>query len=294
MTAGQRLRQVLEQPGILVLPGVYDCIGAKIVEQVGFPAVFTSGFGISGSTLGRPDFGYLTATEMLYSVSRITESVNIPLVADIDTGYGNPLNVIRTVTDIVNMGVGGIILEDQEWPKKCGHFEGKRVISMAEHIEKIKAAVYARGDSGLVIIARTDARAPLGLDEAIRRGRACVEAGADVVFIEAPQSMEDLRAITAAFDDVPLFANMIEGGKTPVLSGQELAEIGFKIVVYPLSGLFAATKAMMNCYRQLFENGTTAGLTDIVSFQDFEEVIEVPKYRQLERNFSVFSDESNQ
>ena len=139
MTAGQKLRQILEQPGILVLPGVYDCIGAKIVEQIGFSAVFTSGFGISGSTLGRPDYGFLTATEMLYTVRRITESVNIPLVADIDTGYGNPLNVIRTVTDIVNMGVAGIILEDQEWPKKCGHFEGKRVIPMAEHIEKISA-----------------------------------------------------------------------------------------------------------------------------------------------------------
>ena len=287
MTAGQQLRQILEQPGTLVLPGVYDCIGAKIVEQIGFSAVFTSGFGISGSTLGRPDYGFLTATEMLYTVRRITESVNIPLVADIDTGYGNPLNVIRTVTDIVNMGVAGIILEDQEWPKKCGHFEGKRVIPMAEHIEKIKAAVHARGDSGLVIIARTDARAPYGLYEAIKRGRACTEAGADVVFIEAPQSMEDLQAIAAAFEDVYLFANMIEGGKTPVLSGKELAEMGFKIVVYPLSGLFSATKAMINCYTQLFENKTTAGLTDIVSFQDFEEIIEVPKYRELEGKFSV-------
>ncbi len=287
MSPGQKLRQILEQPGILVLPGVYDCIGAKIVEQIGFSAVFTSGFGISGSTLGRPDYGFLTATEMLYTVRRITESVNIPLVADIDTGYGNPLNVIRTVTDIVNMGVAGIILEDQEWPKKCGHFEGKRVIPMTEHVEKIKAAVHARDDSGLVIIARTDARAPLGLDEAIKRGRACAEAGADVVFIEAPQSVEDLQAIATAFEDVYLFANMIEGGKTPVLSRDELAEIGFKIVVYPLSGLFSATKAMINCYRQLFEHGTTTGLTDIVSFQDFEDIIEVPKYRELEQKFSI-------
>ena len=135
MSKGHKLRQILEQPGILVLPGVYDCIGAKLVEQLGFEVVFTSGFGISGSTLGMPDYGFLTATEMLYSVGRIAQSVSIPLVADIDTGYGNPLNVIRTVTDVVRLGVAGIILEDQEWPKKCGHFEGKRVISMEEHIE---------------------------------------------------------------------------------------------------------------------------------------------------------------
>ncbi len=286
MSKGHKLRQILEQPGILVLPGVYDCIGAKLVEQLGFEVVFTSGFGISGSTLGMPDYGFLTATEMLYSVGRISQSVSVPLVADIDTGYGNPLNVIRTVTDVVRLGVAGIILEDQEWPKKCGHFEGKRVISMEEHIEKIKAAVHARGESGLVIIARTDARAPLGLEEAIRRGRAYFSAGADVVFIEAPQSIEDLKAIAASFEDAPLFANMIEGGKTPFLSGKELEELGFKIAVYPLSGLFAATKAMSTCLRQLKEQGTTAGLKDILSFQEFEQIVAVPKYQKLEQKFS--------
>ncbi len=172
MTKVYKLLEILKQPGILVLPGVYDCIGAKLTEQLGFSVVFTSGFGISGSTLGRPDYGFLTATEMIWSVGRIAQAVNIPLVADIDTGYGNPLNVIRTVTDVVTMGVAGIILEDQEWPKRCGHFEGKRVIPTEEHVEKIRAAVDSRGDSGLVIIGRTDARAPLGLSEAIRRGRA--------------------------------------------------------------------------------------------------------------------------
>lgn len=286
--SGHQLRKILEQPGILILPGVYDCIGAKLTEQLGFEAVFTSGFGISGSTLGQPDYGFLTATEMLYSVGRIAQSVNIPLVADIDTGYGNPLNVIRTVTEVVKLGVAGIILEDQCWPKKCGHFEGKRVIPMAEHVEKIKAAVHARGDSGLVIIGRTDARAPLGLDAAIRRGQAYFDAGADVVFIEAPQSLDDLKAIASAFDeDVPLFANMIEGGKTPFLSGKELQELGFKIVVYPLSGLFSATKALMNCLSHLKENGTTSGLTDIVNFQEFEQIINVPYYKQLEKQFAV-------
>lgn len=287
MSQAQKLRQILEQPGILTLPGIYDCIGAQMVEQLGFEVVFTSGFGIAGSTLGRPDYGLLTGTEMLYSVGRIAQSISIPLVADIDTGYGNPLNVIRTVSDIVQLGVAGILLEDQEWPKKCGHMEGKRVISAEEHVEKIKAAVHARGDSGLVIIGRTDARAPLGLEEAIRRGRAYYEAGADIIFIEAPQSIEDLKAIASAFPDVPLFANMIEGGKTPLLTAQELQQLGYKIVVFPLAGLFAATKAMANCFRHLKEHGTTAGFEDLVNFQEFEQIIGVPKYRQLEQQFKV-------
>ena len=287
MSKSHQLRQILEQPEILVLPGIYDCLGAKIAEQIGFPVIFTSGFGISASTLGLPDYGYLTATETLYTVGRIAQSVNIPLVADLDTGYGNPLNVIRTVTDAVQAGVAGIILEDQEWPKKCGHFEGKRVISEIEQLEKLKAAVQAREDSGLVIIARTDARAPLGLEAAIQRGHAYFAAGADIIFIEAPQSLEDLQTIAAEFDGIPLFANMIEGGKTPCLSSQQLQELGFKIVVYPLSGLFAATKAMINCLQKLKEQGSTNGFADLVSFQEFEEIIEVSKYRQLEKKFSI-------
>lgn len=293
MTQGERLREILKQPGILVLPGVYDCIGAKLIEKLGFSVVFTSGFGISASTLGRPDYGFLTATEVLWSVGRIAESVSIPLVADIDTGYGNPLNVIRTVTEVVRMGVAGIILEDQEWPKKCGHFEGKRVIPMEEHVEKIRAAAYARGDSGLIIIGRTDARAPLGLDEAIRRGRSYFEAGADVVFIEAPQSLDDLKEIAKSFPDAPLFANMIEGGKTPFLSAKELEVLGFKIVVFPLSGLFSATKAIESCFRYLKEHGTTVGFSDMLSFKEFEKIVDVPEYRELEKRFAVTPKDSS-
>lgn len=287
MSQGHKLREILSRPDFLVLPGAYDCISAQLAEQAGFEVVFTSGFGISGSTLGRPDYGFLTATEMLYSVGRIARSIKVPLVADIDTGYGNPLNVIRTVEDVVQLGVAGIILEDQEWPKKCGHFQGKRVIPIEEHVEKIRAAAHARGDSGLVIIGRTDARAPLGLEEAIRRGRAYFEAGADVVFIEAPQSKEDLEAIAAAFPDAPLFANMIRGGKTPVLSANELKELGFKIAVFPLASLFTATKAIAECFRYLKENGTTTGFEGSVNFQEFEEIIDVPKYRLLEEKFAI-------
>jgi len=289
MTRTERLRSYLEGPEILVLPGVYDCIGAKLVEQLGFQVVFTSGYGLSGSVLGRPDFGFLTATEMLHSVGHIAGAVALPVVADIDTGYGNPLNVLRTVSDVVRAGASGVILEDQDWPKKCGHFEGKRIISMEEHVEKIHAAVEARGNSQLVIIGRTDSRATHGLDEAIRRGWAYFEAGADVVFIEAPQSVEELLTIASAFPDVPLFANMIEGGKTPLLSADELQKMGFKIVVFPLAGLFAASRAMIDVFKFIRENGTTAGFDNTISFGDFERIIEVPAYRVLERKFSVSS-----
>ncbi len=288
-TNGEKLRAVLSGDGVLVLPGVHDCISARLAEAAGFEAAFTSGFGISASTLGRPDFGFLTATEMLASVSRIVSSVKIPVVADIDTGYGNPLNVIRTVEDVVLAGAAGIILEDQEWPKKCGHFEGKRVIPAEEHSQKIRAAAEARGASDLVIIGRTDARAVNGLDDAIRRGRLYYESGADVIFIEAPQSVEELREIAAAFPDAPLFANMVEGGRTPLLSAAELGELGFKIVVFPLSGLFSATKAMERCLTYLRKNGSTYGYSDMLTFKEFEAVVDVPGYRALEKKFTVSS-----
>jgi methylisocitrate lyase len=199
MSSENTLRQLFQFPDIIVVPGIYDCLSAKLAEKIGFSVIATSGFGIAASTLGLPDYGFLTATEMLYTVGRIAKSVNIPLIADLDTGYGNPLNVIRTVEEAIQLGVAGVILEDQEWLKKCGHFTGKRVISPEEHVGKIKAASQTRGDSGLVIIARTDARAPLGLENAIARGKLYLEAGADMLFVEAPQSVEELKAIVAAF-----------------------------------------------------------------------------------------------
>jgi methylisocitrate lyase len=195
------------------------------------------------------------------------------------------LNVMRTIKDAVQAGLAGVILEDQEFPKKCGHFEGKRVIPTFEHVNKIKAAVQARGDSGLVIIARTDARAVLGLDEAIQRGRAYIDAGADVLFVEAPQSVEELQAIAAAFPDVPLVANIIEGGKTPQLSGAELEKMGFKIVFFALSTLLTVTKAMKACLQELKEKGTTTDFTEMMNFGEFKELIEVSKYLDLEKQF---------
>ena len=278
---------MLEQPGIHAAPAVYDCIGAMAAERAGFDFIFSSGFGIAASLLGKPDFGYLTASEMIDAAKRIAASVSIPLIADMDTGYGNPLNVIRTVEEIVQSQVAGIILEDQEWPKKCGHFEGKRVISTDEHIEKIKAAVYARADSNLVLVARTDVRALEGLDAAIQRGERYLEAGADVLFIEAPQSREELAQIARHFQGVPLFANIIEGGKTPNLTVTELEDMGYKLVAFALSGLFSATQALIDCFNTLKADGSTAHVNNTLSFDKFKEVIRMDNHSELEKKFGL-------
>lgn len=260
------LRTLIKQPGIKSAPAVYDCIGAMVAEQEGFDYIFSSGFGIAAALLGKPDFGYLTANEMVGTACRIADSVSIPLIADIDTGYGNPLNVIRTVQDIAKSNVAGIILEDQEWPKKCGHFEGKKIISINEQVEKIKAAVYARESSNLVIVGRTDARAIEGLKGAIKRGEKYLEAGADVLFIEAPQSRDELKEVSRHFEGVPLFANIIEGGKTPNLSVKELEEMGYKLVAFALSGLFSATQATKECFSSLKKDGSTENINKKMSF----------------------------
>jgi len=285
MSNAKRLRRLLDQPGILVLPGAYDALSAHIAAQCGFEVVFTSGFGLAASALGLPDLGLMTMTESLDRVRHMVRAVDVPVVADMDTGYGNPLNVIRTVEECLGLGVAGIILEDQEWPKKCGHMEGKRVIPLEDHVQKLKAAVHARSRDDLILIARTDAREPLGLDEAIRRGRAFRDAGADVIFIEAPRSVQELEQIARAIPDAHLFANMIEGGKTPFLSAKELEQLGYKMVVYPLSALFSAAKATLETLRALREQGTTSGAPTLLPFKEFEKIIGLPRYRELERRF---------
>ena len=288
MRPSTTLRRMLDEPEIIVLPGAYDALTARLAERAGFSAVFTTGFGIAATVLGMPDFGLLTMSETMERVRHIVRAVGVPLVADMDTGYGNALNVVRTVRECVALGVAGIILEDQEWPKKCGHFEGKRVIPAEEQAAKLRAAVDARGGDDLVIIGRTDARQPRGLEEAIRRGRLYREAGADIVFIEAPRSVEELRSVAEAIPDAPLFANMIEGGKTPLLSSAELRELGYKMVVYPLTALFSAAKAVEESYRVLFQEKTTASRQDaMVSLGQFEEIIGVPDWRELESRYAA-------
>jgi methylisocitrate lyase len=293
MATATALRAMLAQPEIIVLPGAYDALSARLAEQVGFGALFTTGFGFAASVMGVPDIGLLTQSEVMERVRHIVRAVSVPVVADMDTGYGNPINVMRTVQECVALGAAGIILEDQEWPKKCGHFDGKRVIPAEEQVEKLRAAVYARGRDDLIIIGRTDARQPLGLEEAIRRGRMYREAGADVVFVEAPRSVEELKAVAEAIPDAPLFANMIEGGKTPLLTSQDLQQLGYKMVVYPLSGLFSAAAAIRDTYRELFAQKTTAARENaMVSFGEFEEIIGAHGYQDLERRFAVAAADS--
>ncbi len=285
-TPPERLRAQIAADGILALPGAYDALSARLAERAGFEAVFTSGFSIAASKLALPDMGMLTMAENVDRTGEVAGAIDVPLVADMDTGYGNVLNVRRTMQECVDAGIAGVILEDQEWPKKCGHMDEKRVVATEEHARRIAAAADVREETGweFVIIGRTDAREPHGLEAAIDRGRAYERAGADVVFVEAPESREELRRINEAVD-APTFANMIEGGKTPFLDAQELDDLGFDIVVFPLTALFSVTDALESAYETLRREGTTESV-DTVSFDDFEEVIDAESFREREREYA--------
>ncbi|HEX6645883.1 MAG TPA: isocitrate lyase/PEP mutase family protein, partial [Nitrososphaeraceae archaeon] len=225
---------------IIILPGVYDALTAKIAEDVGFETVFQTGYGTSASLLGMPDFGFLNAGETLENAKRIINSVNIPILVDIDTGYGNPLNVWKIVKDLERIGAKGIFLEDQVWPKRCGHMAGKTVIPKEEYIFNLNAAMDAREDTEFIIVARTDSLAQFGIEEAIERGKEYKRIGADVIFIEAPKTIDQMELIAKEIK-APLLANMIEEGITPNLTADQLRKMGFKMVVFPLSALFSAT-----------------------------------------------------
>ena len=284
MSKSKKLRTLLKDNKSVVVPGVHDPMSAKIFQDAGFPVLFTGGFSLSASTLGVPDIGLLTMSENIERVRRVTNTIDIPLIADMDTGYGSPLNVIRTVQECVNSGVAGIILEDQSWPKKCGHMEGKSVISNEEHVEKIKAAVHARGDSELVIIARTDSRATHSLEEAIRRGKNLEESGADVIFIEAPQTEEEIRTIGKEIK-LPTLINLIEGGKTPNLPISDLEELGFRLILYPLTSIFATAYSMQKLASHVRSEKTTRGYDEILTFSEFENVVDLQKYKDLDSKF---------
>jgi len=286
MTKTHHLRVLLNGPGILA-PGAFDAVSAKVVETVGFEAVYMTGFGASASVLGLPDYGLMSLAEMVQRARTMAAAISIPLIADADTGYGNPLNVYRTVREYEAAGVSGLHLEDQVFPKKCGHMSGKQVIPAADFARKIEAAVKARTNPDFVIIARTDARAVLGLKEAIERGRFAREAGADVIFIEAPQSVTELRQVAAEFSGVPLLANMVEHGKTPLFTFQELQAMGYRLVLYPISNLLAATQAMLRTMRHLREHGSTAGVVDeMLTFNEFTNLIGLLEWQAREREFT--------
>src|SRR5215467_7192924 len=246
MRVTSRLRELLADPGAVVAPGAYDGLSARLIVQAGFSVVYMTGFGTAASVLGQPDVGLLTMSEMVNRASALTAVAgDLPLIADADAGYGNPINVRRRIREYERAGVAGLHIEDQVWPKKCGHMEGKQVIPMDEMVQKIRAAVDVRQDPDFVIIARTDANAVYGLEDALQRGRAYREAGADVIFIEAPRSIAKLKTIAQAFPDIPLLFNWAESGKTPALSLDEIRTLGYKLVLFPVSLLFAATRAML-------------------------------------------------
>lgn len=286
-----RVRSLLERDGSLIFPGVYDALGAKLVERAGFPLTFISGYSVAATHLGLPDFGYLTQTEMVATAKRVCAAVKIPIIIDADTGYGNALNVIRTVRDLIDAGAAGMFLEDQVWPKRCGHMKGKRVIAAEEHVQKIRAAVDARGNRDFFIVARTDARQVNSLDDAIQRCRKYKEAGADALFVEAPRSHEELAAIARELPP-PLVANMLEGGVTPLLTKDELAKIGFQLIVCPLTALYASAKAMQDMFHLIKANGTTRDALDrLLPFQQFHEIIDLEAYYKLAERYKT--DESS-
>ena len=291
MRTTTRLRRLLEGPDLLVAPGAYDALSARLIAQAGFPAVYMTGFGTAASVLGQPDVGLLTMSEMVARASALATVVgDVPLIADADTGYGNPINVRRTIREYERAGVAGLHLEDQVWPKKCGHMEGKQVIPMDEMVQKVRAAVDARQDPDFVIIARTDANAVNGLEDALQRGRAYRDAGADVIFIEAPRSLEELQAIAQAFPDAPLLFNWAESGKTPLLPLNEIHALGFKLVIFPVSLLFAATHAMLALLEVLKQGETPASFSSrMVTFSQFTQHIGLPEIQELERRYGVNS-----
>ncbi|MGH7765457.1 MAG: isocitrate lyase/PEP mutase family protein, partial [Candidatus Dormibacteraceae bacterium] len=273
-----RLRTLLESARPILAPGCYDALGARLIEEAGFSAVYMTGFGTSAGLLGRPDVGLVSMAEMADNARRIVEAVDLPVIADADTGYGNPINVVRTVREYERAGVAALHIEDQVAPKRCGHMEGKQVVSPAEMIEKLRAAVDARVSPELHIIARTDARAVEGLDAAIDRAGRYREAGADVLFVEAPQSVQEIRIIAAAFPSVPLLFNYAEGGKTPPIDHALLVELGYAIVIFPIATLLSATSAMREVLARIRLDGSPINiLQGLPRFADFLDFIGLPE-----------------
>ena len=283
MKSIRKLLQNKSKP--LVIPGVYDAIGAKIVEKIGFEAMFQTGYGTSATLLGMPDYGFIGSTETVDNARRICHAVSVPVIVDADTGYGNALTVDKLVRELETAGASGIFLEDQKWPKRCGHMKGKEVIPKDEYAEKLQAALDARSDKDFIIVARTDARATEGLDKAIERGLFYKKIGADAIFIEAPKTIQEMQKIGNSIN-APLVANMIEGGATPISSKSKLHSMGFKIILYPLSVLFSNTFATFQTLKELKKFGVTKkSKKKMVNFDQFNEIVELSKYTKLEKRY---------
>lgn len=281
-----RLKQLLQQRRALPCPGVYDALSARMVEACGFPACQISGFGISASSIGMTDASFTSLEEVVRITSNIVRAVHIPVMTDADTGYGNAVNVWWTTKRLEETGAAGMNLEDQCFPKRCGHMEGKQLISLTEMTGKIKAAVDARTDPDFVINARTDAAAVCGIDEAIRRGNAYLDAGADMVFVESPGSLEEVQRAIREIRG-PVSINMLEGGRTPRLTFEELRELGAARVSCPMFTSLAVAHALQKSLTYLMENGTSVGFDEYMSFEDFKAFTDTPLVRAMERKYMV-------
>ncbi len=287
MSVRSILRKMLEGPELVMAPGVADALNARLVAREGFKAIYMTGTGTTASRLGMPDIGLLTMTEMVDNAGRIVDASGLPVIADADTGYGGPINVQRTIRAYERAGVAGVHIEDQQWPKRCGHLEGKTLIPAAEMAAKVRAATDAREDKDFVVIARTDALSVEGFEQALDRGRLYEEAGADMIFIEAPNSPDQLAAVPKSFK-VPTLFNMSSSGKTPFLSTQEIQKLGFKVVIYPNFMLLAAVTAAQGVLRELKKTGSIAGLANkITTFTELFDLVGMREVQELEQRYGV-------
>ncbi|KAM7253258.1 hypothetical protein ACFE04_008818 [Oxalis oulophora] len=288
-SSAKALRSIINSPGVHLLPAAFDALSAKLIERAGFTCAFTSGFSIAAARLGMPDTGLISYGEMIDQARTINEAISIPVIADGDNGYGNALNVKRTIRGFIQAGIAGILLEDQMSPKACGHTKGRKVVSREEAVMRVKAACDARDESGgdLFIVARTDSRQAISLEEALWRVNAFAEAGADALFIDALASVEEMKAFCAVAPGVPKLANMLEGGgKTPILSPSELGEVGYKFVVYPLSLMAVSMKAMQDALVSL-KDGKLPGPEAIPSFEEIKEVVGFNDYYKEEELYAA-------
>jgi methylisocitrate lyase len=288
MSVVSHFRSLVNRSEILKAMGGYDALSASLIEQAGGEVVYMSGSSVSTSVHGYPDVGLTTMTEMTTRARQMVNAVDIPVFCDADTGYGNPINVMRTIKEYESAGAAGVHIEDQTFPKKCGHFEDKDVIPTEEMSQKLRAATDAREDDDFVVIARTDAIAVEGFDSAVERAEAYLEAGADVLFVEAPKDREELERVGETFADVPLVANMTEGGKTPLFSAAEFEEMGYDIVLYPATGFKAAAKALQDLYEEIEDTGTQEGMMDrLVSWEGRNEITGLNEVIELEDHYAT-------
>jgi 2-methylisocitrate lyase-like PEP mutase family enzyme len=288
MSGARRLRELLAREELIIAPGVYDGISSALVRKLGFPAAYMTGAGVAAAGYGLPDVGLLTLTEMAERARVLAGLLDVPVIADADTGYGSPINVVRTVIEYERAGVAAIQLEDQVFPKRCGHLAGKEVIGGARFQVTLRAAVEARTNPDTVIIARTDARAPLGIEEAISRGRAYAEAGADVIFIEAPESVEEVERIARGVD-VPLLLNVVPGGRTPEIAPERLAELGFRIAIHPGVVLGAVARAAIEALSEL---AGTSGIETSANPAGFFDLFGLTRWQQLGERYSAYEEAS--